>query len=207
MTDELFYLRDTRSNVGSSALFWDLGGGYTSSLARAQKFTREQAVGHHNARETDVPLRCDLVDPLSYLAVDMQHLRHALKPTGGLVYMVTNCEYDGNNVLFLAEAGMTHDVSAAALVEWQKALKIQRSSNVKVEIYAESDIRAVARPVVHADDVPTGKFLRKAKIKMNRLARPKRPTTGKHRGNCPVCGKITWDYNPYENATCRMCYL
>lgn len=37
-----------------------------------------------------------------------------------------------------------------------------------------------------------------------KLVKPKkkRETTGKTRGNCPVCGKITWDFNPYENAYC-----
>jgi hypothetical protein len=41
MTEELFYLRDTRSNTGSSAMFWGLNGnGYTTDLTKAEKFTR-----------------------------------------------------------------------------------------------------------------------------------------------------------------------
>ena len=35
-----------------------------------------------------------------------------------------------------------------------------------------------------------------------RAPRPSR-ATGKARGNCPTCGKITWDWNPYENAHCK----
>ena len=31
----------------------------------------------------------------------------------------------------------------------------------------------------------------------------KRKTTGKFRSNCPECGKIVWDYNPYEQAYCK----
>lgn len=39
-----------------------------------------------------------------------------------------------------------------------------------------------------------------------KLIKPKkrRPTTGKTRGNCPTCGKITWDHNPYESAYCNI---
>ena len=39
-----------------------------------------------------------------------------------------------------------------------------------------------------------------------RLRKPKRyrPTTGKVRGNCPKCGKITWDFNPESNSYCSV---
>ncbi|HCF5858715.1 TPA: hypothetical protein NIH27_006184, partial [Pseudomonas aeruginosa] len=43
MTD-LFYLQDSRSNVGSRAMFWRAGGGYTTNLDEAETFTSAHAV-------------------------------------------------------------------------------------------------------------------------------------------------------------------
>lgn len=83
----LFYLRDLRSNVGSSAMFWaENGGGYTSDLNKAHKYSRDDAVAQHNSRETDIPVRCDLADAHSYLAVDCQLVdAEKMKPVMALI--------------------------------------------------------------------------------------------------------------------------
>lgn len=44
---ELFFLQDSRSNVGSRAMFWRNGGGYTSNLDEADQCGRSRAHGNH----------------------------------------------------------------------------------------------------------------------------------------------------------------
>lgn len=60
MTD-LFYLQDSRSNVGSRAVFWRAGGGYTTNLDEAETFTSAHAVRQYKCRETDLPWPVDYV--------------------------------------------------------------------------------------------------------------------------------------------------
>lgn len=70
-----FYLRDTRSNTGSSCMFWaENGNGYTTNLDRAHVYTLEEAQSHFNDRHTDVPLSKALVDELVTVRVDHQYL-------------------------------------------------------------------------------------------------------------------------------------
>ena len=37
---DLFYLQDSRSNVGTGAMWWQEGGGYGTNLDRAEAFNR-----------------------------------------------------------------------------------------------------------------------------------------------------------------------
>ena len=198
---ELFYLRDSRSDTGSSAVFWCVdGGGYTTDLSKAWKLTREDAISYHNCRETDIPLRCDLVDKHSYLAVDCQLVdSDEMAPADGdhLVYQVPE-SWDGNNIMFASEDGNSYDYGKARVYDRRQFLH----GCIPLK---KSCIDEIARPVVDSSKVPTNKMLRKAKIKMNPrlLKRRSRPTTGKTRGNCPVCGKVAWDYNPYDPVYCK----
>jgi hypothetical protein len=197
--DELFYLRDSRSDVGTSAVFWAVdGGGYTSNLSKAWKLTREEAISRHNSRETDIPLRCDLVDQHAYLAVDCQLVdAEKMTPTEGdeIVYQAPKC-WDGNNIMFAAEIGNSYNYGQAKTFA-------KPCIDTKYIPLRKSAIDAIARPVVASHLVPTKQLLRKAKIKMNSRLRASRPTSGKTRGNCPVCGKVAWDYNPYEPIYCK----
>ena len=82
---ELYYLQDKRSYVGNDILWWAKGGmGYTTDLSKAHVFTKEEAVQHHQWRETDIPWPKDYVDGKTRPAVDMQcvDIDIALQGTG-----------------------------------------------------------------------------------------------------------------------------
>ncbi|CAB5550953.1 TPA: hypothetical protein ACGW8N_001627 [Pseudomonas aeruginosa] len=71
---DLFYLQDSRSNVGSRATFWRAGGGYTTNLDEAETFTLARAVRQYECRETDLPWPVDYVRARAELGVDHQDL-------------------------------------------------------------------------------------------------------------------------------------
>lgn len=76
MTD-LFYLQDSRSNVGSRATFWRAGGGYTTNLDEAETFTRARAVRQYECRETDLPWPVDYVRASALILAEIERLDRA----------------------------------------------------------------------------------------------------------------------------------
>lgn len=76
MTDDLFYLQDSRSYVGNDVMFWAIGGkGYTTDLRKAQTYTREEAQRMHKSRPSDIPWAKSYIDSKTRPAVDMQYIK------------------------------------------------------------------------------------------------------------------------------------
>ena len=70
-----FYLRDTRTNVGSTCMFWVLySNGYTPNLAKAHVYTLEEAQSHFINRHTDVSFSKVLIDELVTVRAELQYL-------------------------------------------------------------------------------------------------------------------------------------
>lgn len=193
---EFFYLRDSRSNVGSSAMFWADRGGYTSNLDAAEKFTKERAVSLYNSRETDIPVPCGEVYQYSYLAIDMQYIDDDPHLSAGVDCVAyVEGRYDGNNIPFKSENGTTYMLAGANVFRYPEGMPKDGVMSLK---YAES----IARPVVNAgtiDDRTRGWF-RRHKIKM---VKKRRPPSDNNRFNCPDCGRVVWDRNPYSDGRCR----
>lgn len=68
-----YYLQDSRSYNGNMIVWWRAGGGYTSDLSQAEKFTEQSAFNHNQSRETDIPWPCDYIDSRITKSVDMQN--------------------------------------------------------------------------------------------------------------------------------------
>lgn len=75
-TDE-WLLQDTRSHVGNDMVFWSSGGGYTTNINEAKRFTKEAAYGQHRCRETDLPWPLYYIAEKARPAVDFQYVNHA----------------------------------------------------------------------------------------------------------------------------------
>lgn len=85
MSEELYYLQDSRGYCGNDVLWWALNGnGYTTDLSKAHIFTRTEALSQNRCRETDIPWQKDYIDGKTRHAVDMQYIRieEALAGTG-----------------------------------------------------------------------------------------------------------------------------
>ncbi|MGL6237795.1 hypothetical protein [Aeromonas dhakensis] len=200
-----FYLRDTRSNTGSSCMFWAINGnGYTTCLDKAHVYTLEEAQRYIDSRHTDVPLSKALVDDLVTVRVDHQYLDES---QGGevadgdeYVIHVSRGDYDGNDVYWKAERGCTANLSDAMVLtkdEAEQAMRFLDDAAIYPFLYAVS----ISRRTFQARNVNERRMVTAAGIR-----KPKRPrsrsTTGRSRGNCPDCGKVTWGLNPYEAYTC-----
>lgn len=80
----LFLLQDSRSYVGNDMLFWMEGGGYTTDVSKAERFTQEKAVDQNQCRETDIPWPVEYIEAKTRPAVDFQYVKiaEALANTG-----------------------------------------------------------------------------------------------------------------------------
>lgn len=201
----LFYLRDSRDNVGSTCMFWADRGGYTSNLELAEVFTLEEAQRQFNSRHTDVPLSKDLVDEQSTVRVDHQYLGDEGEKSGCDEYVIRiGDRTDGNDVYWLTVDFSSVSYKASAVFAYQVALvrvNELKTQGIVANIYAKTDIDAIARRTFQAANINERSMITAAGIR-----KPKRPrtrqTTGKTRGNCPHCGCITWGLNPYEAYSC-----
>lgn len=198
-----FYLRDSRSNTGSSCMFWSAGGGYTTNLDKAEVFTLSGAQSHFDDRHTDVPLSKALVDELATVRVDHQYLddTKAGLATGCDQYVI-HCrigDFDGNDVYWKAQKGSTVCLSDALILT---AEEVKHALwNDEVAFYPLEYVKSISRRTFQARNVNERRMITVAGIRMPKRRR-ERPTTGRHRGNCPDCGKVTWGLNPYEAYTC-----
>lgn len=200
-----FYLRDTRSNTGSSCMFWaENGNGYTTNLDKAHVYTLEEAQSHFNDRHTDVPLSKALVDKLVTVRVDHQYLDESqggeVADGGEYVIHISRGDYDGNDVYWKAERGCTANLSDALVLtkdEAEQAMRFLDDAVIYPFLYAVS----ISRRTFQARNVNERRMITAAGIRKPRRKR-EHPTSGRTRGNCRDCGRVTWGFNPYENYTC-----
>nr|WP_320125716.1 hypothetical protein [uncultured Shewanella sp.] len=202
-----FYLRDSRSNVGSTCLFWAQDGcGYTSDLNKAHVYTLEEAQRKFNSRHTDVPLCKELVDELARVRVDCQLLGDAGEKSDCDEYVISQKgRWDGNDVYWLAVDMFSVNYKSAFAFSYRRALERIDELGIEANIYAKAEIDAIVRRTFQVANINERRMITAAGIR-----KPKRPrtrqTTGKTRGNCPHCGCITWGFNPYENYSCAEQY-
>ena len=78
MSEQLFYLQDSRGFVGNDVLWWRKGGsGYTTDLREAETYSADEARRMHYLRDSDVPWPKDYIDTKARPAVDFQHIKRA----------------------------------------------------------------------------------------------------------------------------------
>ena len=201
-----FYLRDSRSNVGDTCIFWAKGGyGYTSDLDKAEIYSLEDAQSHFNSRHSDIPLSKELVDGEARKRVDMQLLSDAGEKQGCDEYVIRVGErYNGNDVYWLSYDFTSVNYAGACVFSYQQALERVAelaAQEIKAAIYQKPDIDAIARRTFQIGSINERRMITSAGIRKPKCKRS-RATTGKTRGNCPLCGKITWGFNPYLDYTC-----
>ena len=141
------------------------------------------------------------VDKLAVKHVDMQYLDSKKGVPVDLddeCIVQVNGEYDGNDIQFYAEFGVTFDLSKAKSASLQLALSYGHESRT---IWLKSYLESRSRDTFQAGNINKRKMITAGGIKY-RTPRPSR-AMGKSRGNCPNCGKLTWDYDPHINAYCK----
>jgi hypothetical protein len=200
-----FYLRDSRSNVGSTCMFWAKDGcGYTSNLDKAERYTLEQAQWYINSRETDIPLSVALVDQVTTIRVDHQVID--TKQSGlndecnQYVLHVHQGDYDGNDIYWKSPSSHSVNLREALVLTLDEAIHAQKLMD-GVGIYPLIYALSIGRRTLQASNINERRMITAAGIRKPKRRR-QRPTSGRTRGNCPHCGKVTWGFNPYEAYSC-----
>lgn len=198
----MFYLQDSRSTVGNNVVFWNIDGcGYGTNLDKLETYTLEEAQEYHNNRKSDVPLLKELVDKLSITSVDMQYLPTSTDEDPNDEYVIQhNQNYNGNDILFLAHQGETFNYMDTKVFTMGQIGEVILTLG-EYTVFSKSALDKIERRTFQQSNINKRMMCKQVGIK---LVKPKRvrPTTGKTRGNCPTCGRLTWDFNPYENAYC-----
>lgn len=196
---EQYYIRHTLADVGSSMGFWKIGGGYTTDINQADKFTRNDAISQHQCRAEDQPIMRSLIDGIGYKAVDTQLLGKAddCNPNLGYVIQVCGC-YDGNNIKFLSKkGGHTYNYSDA------KVVQADFSINENQRLHSKGALDKIARTVISKFAFKIDEAFTKMGIQKRKADRVIK--SQKTRGNCLSCGRLVWNDNPYEDPVCKMC--
>lgn len=196
--ETMFYLRDTRNNVGSNCLFWAIDGkGYTTNLEDAWRINKKQAQSYCDSRETDIPLSESDVDNLAVRRVDMQYLGrdgYSSRSKTNQYIVRSGTDYNGNDIYFETENGRSLDMREAKIYTLE-------SMPLSETVYPLEFIESITRSTFLAKDVNVRRMTQNSGIKY-KAPRKQKPTTGKTRGNCSECGRIAWDDNPYEQPQC-----
>lgn len=116
----LYLLQDTRSLLVGLKMFWREGGGYTSNVNNAERFTKEEALRQHQSRRSDVPWPADYIESLAHPEIDVQLLREELvspspdTPNDEVCVLAVNIgddrwplryRYRGNSIYFVGKDG------------------------------------------------------------------------------------------------------
>jgi len=120
-----------------------------------------------------------------------------------LFYIQDTRSWLGNSPVWWGHnrCGYTSKLLDAGVYSEEEAARQHRCRNSDVP-WPKDYVDARQHVTVDIQSMSLDEALKDTGIK---LVKPKkvRQTTGQTRGNCPCCGKITWNHNPYEHAYCN----
>lgn len=202
----MFFVRSRHGDFCSSVSFHNKGGmGYGTDISRLRLWSFEEAQQALRHDIKSLPLLASEVNKHAVMRVDMQYLDGDI---GCPVDKDSDCViqisgiYDGNDIKFKNEAFGTFDLKNATVVSFDVAVSNITTDN---KIWLLSHIKMIARPTFQASNIDLKTMVRDPGIKYDKPRKAK-ATTGKTRGNCPDCGKITWGFDPEENEYCPNCF-
>lgn len=208
MKSDRFYLTSPHGGCGSNAMFHADGGGYVTDIDKAEIITRAEAQdlvdkGHlRHSNSYELPLCAELVDQASAWKVDHQYVNQAwpeFTDRNNEYVLMRKGSYDGNDVPFVSINGYSSfDYSLAKAYTLQEIKRITLSG---YKVVPKSHTDEIARRTFQTCDINRRAMISGAGIVGLRKKR-RSTATGKTRMNCPCCGRIAWQWNPYEFETC-----
>lgn len=197
---EVFYLQDSRANVGSRAMFWRNGGGYTSNLDEAEQLSREQAVKQFECRETDLPWPVAYVRALAEVGVDFQYLSKsdakAYCNEDGRVYVAYSHEWDGNDLIWRGDKGPSANLEDAIHPGLSDATSCLAEG---FELWPCGYIVERSRPVVRAALLNHKQAMRSVGLKLP-MVKVQRIKTFRSITNCEGCGRFLSERQRYGDC-------
>ena len=201
-----FYFACYRDNCGSQVAFHcQNGGGYSTDLAKAHAYNLESAQKEFEfCREFEELLCADRVDAVSEWHVDCQQIPSAstAAETGELYAGYKAGQWDGNDVFWLSNNGLpTTNFELASFTHNPDF------HNPKIVWIPALMAAKAARRVIKADAINRRKMITSAGLRIpeavkRRKDQARRKASERHRWNCPGCGRLVWQRNPYSFDGC-----
>lgn len=196
--DKIFYITSRHGDCGSNVVFHKKNGcGYGTNLDELELFTLESAQKELDCDINSLPLLASEVNKLSIRAVDCQGLRGEPCTTDPKNEYVVQIEdhWNGNDIAFFVSGGMTFNYDEAEVMD------LNTAAFMSGKVWPKSYLDTLCRRTFQRENIGARKMITSAGIKYKK-PRKQRPTTGKVRWNCPSCGKINWQFNPYDFDGC-----
>jgi hypothetical protein len=210
MKQDKFYKTSSHGSCGSTVMFWAIDGkGYLSNLDEAHIYTHEEMQSEVNKEYyggESIPLSVSHVNELATWRVDCQyvseddHYPNSIDSNNEYVAIKKQC-WDGNDLCFGLYLGESFDYSKANIID-KKMVDLHIGDGANNWFFVpKSKTDEVARRTFQTHNINRRKMIQGAGIVGVRKQRESR-SSGKTRWNCPSCGKITWQYNPYDFGGC-----
>lgn len=196
---KLFYLRDTRSNVGSNATFWAKAGSYTTDLNKAELFTEYDALRQHKSRESDLPVEVDFLIGKTRHRIDCQHIMlDPPKSYENKYVVIVGGKWDGNDVPFVGYSGLTFELKEAKIFTLEEGCVIAATKH-NYCIYPYDHLKRIARITVDAAFVKPELCAKFAGFTLKEQPKPRKEVY-----RCCGCGVFMSQYQ-YYSGDCRKC--
>lgn len=200
--EQAFLLQDSRSHVGDGLTFWALGGGYTTNIDQAERFTQDKAQLQHDCRETDVPWPAAYIEQRAHRGVDCQYVRQKeaapLRAQGGPVVLQVPKDWNGNDLIWIGSHGQRGPVLDLARQDWSEE-DLEIALGLGCTAWPLLYIEGKARRLVHRQNVKLDQALRGTGIVLQKPRKPK-----PDRMNCTGCGRFIYHPQQYL-ADCEHC--
>lgn len=203
--EAIFYLCSRHGNVGTNVMFHNLNRkGYGTNIDKLHKFTLSEAQYAHDQDIKSLPLLASEVEKLSIVGVDHQYLDDNHKePDPGDQYVIQiNKDWNGNDISFVGYGEKTYNLSDASVFTRLEARTFVNLRARKYTIWPLTYIKSLSRRTFQVENIDTKKMVSGPGIKYTKPKR-KKPSSGKTRINCPDCGRIHWQFNPYDLDQCN----
>lgn len=184
---DLFYLQDSRSNVGTGAMWWAKDGGYTTSLDRAELFTRERALKQFESRETDLPWPAAYIDERAHRGVDCQYVHKSEASEGAAFYAYIEGDWNGNDLIWITSTlSRSSDLSKARTFT-REEINDLLADEFNVTPMEAAYIESKARRLISVSCMDHRQALRGIKLKLPKI---KRQRIRRYLSNCGGCGRF-----------------
>jgi hypothetical protein len=201
-----FYLACFRDNVGENVSFHGIGGsGYQTDIRNARIYTKEEAQkSWESAREYDQPISAEHIDKLVCYKVDCQHISNESKIIDHEQQYVAfkKGSWNGNDVYWISLEGLTLNFNLAKIFS-KKELKDFDSENYIIIPFKDANEKK--RPTFSMSLLNRRTMIQAAGLKIPHRVKlqRRRKVNPKNRWNCPCCGQINWQLNPYNFEGCQ----
>lgn len=201
MNKQEYFLTSRHGDLGSTVVFHNMDEkGYGTDLNKLNVYSKEEAQKHHNNYGRDsLPILVSKAMEKCTRRVDMQYLdiaKGAPRSESTLCVVSIAGDYDGNDIRFIKKgSGYTFNLEDAELLPLSE-LKGLGDRNV---IWSFQYLCDKYRLTLQAKNINTRSMCRGVKLERKR----KYTDSGLVRWNCPTCGKLSWQYNPYDFDGCK----